>query len=49
MSEYAERAVQAAENINTRLSSDITVGGIKALTYAILDLAEALRERDSRA
>jgi hypothetical protein len=42
--DYAERAAQAAESIDTKTSTAMTVGGIKALTYALLDVAAAIRE-----
>lgn len=45
-SEYAAKAVDAVENLRTKTSSELTVGGIKAITYALLDLASAIREHD---
>jgi hypothetical protein len=42
--EYAERAVHAVENLDTKTSSALAVGGIKAVTYALLDLAAAIRQ-----
>ena len=45
MSEYATRAAEAAESIKTRgtTSTDVAAAGIKALTYALLDVADAIR------
>ncbi len=42
--DYAAKAVEAVESISTRTSSEMTVGGIRAVTYALLDLAAAIRE-----
>lgn len=43
--DYAAKAIEAAETIKTRgsTSTDVTVAGIKAVTYALLDLASAIR------
>lgn len=41
---YARAAIEAAENINTKTSAAIQVGAVRAVTYALLDLAQAIRE-----
>lgn len=44
-SEYAARATEAAETIKARgsTSTDVEIAAIKAITYALLDVAEAIR------
>lgn len=50
MSEYAAKAVEAAEGIKARgtTSTEVTIAGVKAVTYALLDLAAAVREHAAR-
>lgn len=48
MTEHADRAVAAAEQIMQKGHTELigVLGpGLKALTYAVLDLATAVRER----
>lgn len=46
MSDFAMRAAEAAETIKARgsTSTDVEIAAIKAVTYALLDVAEAIRE-----
>ncbi|HEV2889556.1 MAG TPA: hypothetical protein VGX28_04200 [Frankiaceae bacterium] len=41
--EYAQRAVDAAETLDPKTSSHLTMGGIRAITYALLEVADAIR------
>ena len=48
-SDYAARAIEAVETIDTKTSTAIHVGGIRAVTFALLDLAQAIREHGAKA
>lgn len=43
VNDYAARAADAAEALTGRTSTELTIGGIKAITYALLDVADAIR------
>lgn len=47
-SDYAARAVEAVDTINTKTSTAIQVAGIRAVTFALLDLAQAIREHAAK-
>ncbi len=53
MSEYADRAIEAAEQGTTHehrisIETKVAIAGVKAITYALLDLASAIREHAAR-
>lgn len=41
--EYARRAAEAADGLDPKTSTQLTMGGIRAITYALLDVADAIR------